>query len=298
MADQAGKADGAGPAGEVGELPTVPPAPRRDKAALRWATPGPAPAPGREPGRRLRPGPSRPAAPREEPTAPVLVPPGPPGRGAPARPGPPGQAGPDLDAGAGTGGGGHRRLFALLVLAGALCALAGAALVIVWRVGQDKVAGTSPPVSSVPSSPLPAGFAGLLGTEATAARLVQGGLDHACRPVTPQSGARALLVAEVGRGADLYHQVLVGVKADQVALARMPEGRARSAEAVRAAGLARSAESSGRAAGAYAAWLEDLQATGCYSAPTNDIHYREATAAARAAGRAGPPQRENPPGAP
>ena len=298
MADQAGKADGAGPAGEVGELPTVPPAPRRDKAALRWATPGPAPAPGRVPAAaydRAPPGLPRPV--RSLPHRCWSLPVHPDGARPPG-PGRRGQAGPDLDAGAGTGGGGHRRLFALLVLAGALCALAGAALVIVWRVGQDKVAGTSPPVSSVPSSPLPAGFAGLLGTEATAARLVQGGLDHACRPVTPQSGARALLVAEVGRGADLYHQVLVGVKADQVALARMPEGRARSAEAVRAAGLARSAESSGRAAGAYAAWLEDLQATGCYSAPTNDIHYREATAAARAAGRAGPPQRENPPGAP
>ncbi len=23
-------------------------------------------------------------------------------------------------------------------------------------------------------------------------------------------------------------------------------------------------------------WLQDLQATGCYSAPTNDIHYRAA----------------------
>ena len=52
-----------------------------------------------------------------------------------------------------------------------------------------------------------------------------------------------------------------------------------------------------RAAAAYGDWLEDLQATGCYSAPTNDIHYREATAAARTAGagRLGPQLRENPP---
>jgi hypothetical protein len=33
----------------------------------------------------------------------------------------------------------------------------------------------------------------------------------------------------------------------------------------------------------YEAWLEDLQATGCYGAPTNDIHYHAATAASMAA---------------
>jgi hypothetical protein len=36
----------------------------------------------------------------------------------------------------------------------------------------------------------------------------------------------------------------------------------------------------------YRAWLEDLQATGCYSAPTNDVHYRAATAASLVAGQA------------
>ena len=33
----------------------------------------------------------------------------------------------------------------------------------------------------------------------------------------------------------------------------------------------------------YAAWLVDLQATGCFSAPTNDLHYVAATEAAPAA---------------
>ncbi len=295
MADEAGKAgkaDGAGPVGEVGELPTMPPAPRRDKAALRWATPGPAPAPGREPARRLRPAPSRPEPPRDELTAPVLLPPGPPGRASSPRSGPPEQAADGGEAGGGVGGGRHRRLFAVLVLAGALCALAGLAVVIVWRVGEDKVARSSPPVTSAPRTALAERFDTLLGADASAGRLLQGAVDRACRPAAPQSGPRALLVAEVGRASSLYHQVVVDVKADQAALSKMPDGR------VLAADLVRAARSSVQAAGAYRDWLEDLQATGCYSAPTNDIHYREAAAASRAAGRAEQLLRENSPRAP
>ncbi len=37
---------------------------------------------------------------------------------------------------------------------------------------------------------------------------------------------------------------------------------------------------------AYAAWLVDLQGTGCYSAPTNDLHYEQAKAASAASRRA------------
>ncbi len=260
----------------------------------------------------------------------MLVPPVPRGRASPSRSGPPGQPAPHERAQpepsaheraqheraqheraqhepaqggpgpavpapgeeAGGTGGRHRRLFAVLVLAGALCALAGVALVIVWRVGQDNVARSSPPASSAPKSSLQERFDRLLGTEARATVLVRGAVDQACRPAAPQSRARALLVAQVGRAGDLYRQVLREVTADHVALSAMAGGGARSSA------LARAAEASAQAAGDYGAWLDDLQATGCYSAPTNDVHYRQAAAASRPAGRAEQPLRENPPGAP
>ena len=221
----------------------------------------------------------------------MLVPPSPPGPAAPARSGPPDQGAEDEEATAG-GGGRHRRLFALLVLVGALCALAGVAVVVVWRVGQDNVARSRPPVSSPAASSPRQRLDKLLSANAAAGTVVEGAVERACRPPTPGSGARALLVAELRHAGGLYDQVLLDVKAEQVALAKMPAGRALSAELVRAT------EASVQAARAYGAWLEDLQATGCYSAPTNDIHYRAAAAASLAAGRAERQLPENPPGTP
>jgi len=290
LADEAAKAEGTGASGEIEELPTMPPAPRSDKPGLRWATPGPGAPRGREPGRRLRPEP-----PREAPTAPVHVSPrapGPaPGRGSRAYP-----AGQDEGRGGGedgtrAGGRGrsHRRLSALLVLVGLLCALAGVAVVVVWRVGDDKVAPRTTPSTSHPGRSPEQVLESLLATGATAQALVKNAIDGACRTTMPQSSARAELIAEIGHAGAIYRQVLARVQADQELLSQMPGGLGLSTDLVGA--IAASA----RAATAYGDWLEDLQATGCYSAPTNNLHYREATAAAVGAAHLEAQLRENPP---
>ncbi|HXW81815.1 MAG TPA: hypothetical protein VEJ84_20085, partial [Acidimicrobiales bacterium] len=41
----------------------------------------------------------------------------------------------------------------------------------------------------------------------------------------------------------------------------------------------RAATASLQAEQGYTAWVDDLQATGCYCAPTNDVHYLGAQAA-------------------
>jgi hypothetical protein len=169
---------------------------------------------------------------------------------------------------------------ALLVLVGGLLALAGTAVVIVWRVEQVRAPKARAPVTA-PAKPSPEElFGSLLGTSATAHKLVQTAVDGPCGTATPQSQARAGLVAQIGRADALHRYVLAGMQADQAALLKMPAGRALSIDLVRATDASIQADT------AYAAWLDDLQVTGCYSAPTNDIHYRAATEASLAAGRA------------
>ncbi|MGP8209388.1 MAG: hypothetical protein ACLQVK_25570 [Acidimicrobiales bacterium] len=186
----------------------------------------------------------------------------------------------------GAGGGGrHRRLVALLVLAGALCALAAVAVAVVWRAGEARV---SPPTTPLTSSPRPSPgqlspeqlFDKLLATSAAAQLLAQAAVDGACGTTPPQSTARGRLEAQVGQADALRRHVLQGVRADQAALTSMPAGRELSADLVRAT------DASVQADAGYRAWLEDLQATGCYSAPTNDVHYQAATAASLVARQA------------
>jgi hypothetical protein len=169
---------------------------------------------------------------------------------------------------------------ALLVLLGGLLVLAGTAVVVVWRVGQDKVRPLRPPVTSPLKPSSEELFENLLGVSATAQILVRTAVDGACRTAAPLSGARAGLVAQIGRADALRRYVLADVDDQQAALLKMPGGRALSADLLRATGA------SIRADAAYAAWLGDLQATGCYSAPTNDIHYRAAAQASVAADHA------------
>lgn len=271
MVDEAGEAQGAAPAGEVEELPTMPPAPRRDKATLRWATPGP--GIGGASARRLLPAPVTAPGPADgRPTAPVFVPTGP--VAAPS-------TGPvPVPQVVSEGAGRRRRVTALLVLLGGLLVLAGTAVVVVWRVGQDKVLPLRPPVTSPLKPSSEELFENLLGVSATAQTLVRTVVDGACRTAAPHSGARAGLVAQIGRADALRRYVLTDVDEQQAALLKMPGGRALSADLLRATGA------SIRADAAYAAWLGDLQATGCYSAPTNDIHYRAAAQASVAADHA------------
>jgi hypothetical protein len=165
------------------------------------------------------------------------------------------------------------------VLVGALLALAGVAVVVVWRVGEHKVA--PPPPATAPGKPSPEElFENLLDLSATAQTLLRTAVDLPCTTVGPQSGARAGLVTQIGRADALRRYVLAGVREEQAVLATMPSGPALSSD------LLRVTDASLRAAASYTAWLDDLQATGCYSAPTNDIHYRAATGASLFAARA------------
>jgi hypothetical protein len=169
---------------------------------------------------------------------------------------------------------------ALLVLVGALAGLAAVAVAVVWRASEASVSRpTTPGASSSKPSPEEL-FESLLGTSATAHSLVQAAVDGACRTATPQSEARARLLAQIGQADALHVQLLQGAREDQAALSTMPSGRALSADLVQAT------DASVQADAGYRAWLEDLQATGCYSAPTNDVHYRAATAASLVAGQA------------
>jgi hypothetical protein len=154
------------------------------------------------------------------------------------------------------------------------------AVVVVWRVGEAEV---SPPTTPVTSPREPSAqdlFQSLLVMSATARNLVEAAVAGPCGTASPESGARARLVAQIGQADVLYRQVVQDVQADLAVLSKMRAGRALSADLVRAT------DASIQAGTAYHAWLEDLQATGCYSAPTNDVHYRAATAASLAAGRA------------
>jgi hypothetical protein len=169
---------------------------------------------------------------------------------------------------------------ALLVLLGSLVALAGVAGLIVWRVGESQASRPGTPVTSPRQLSPEELFERLLGASATAHTLVRAAVDGTCGTATPESGARARLVAQIGQADALHHQVLRDLQAEGAVLSRMPAGTALSADLVRAT------EASIQVDGAYRAWLEDLQATGCYSAPTNDAHFRVAAQATVGAGRA------------
>ena len=166
------------------------------------------------------------------------------------------------------------------MLVGLLCALAGVAVVVVWRVGADKAAPPRAPSTSLPRRSPERAFESLLAAGTTAQALVQTAISGACRPATPQSTARAALIAEIGHAGAIYRQVVAGARADQALFSEMAGGPGLSTDLVEAT------SASARAAAAYGDWLEDLQATGCYSAPKNDLHYQEATAAALVASHA------------
>ena len=150
------------------------------QAALRWATPGPAPARGRDPGRRLRPEPARAPrrpGPRGRPggahgaRACPSRPPGPePGRGARAYPAPGRGAGgtSTTSARAGGRGGSHRRLIALLVLVGAaLCPRRrGGGHRLARRARQGGPAVADRPLTSAPRPLTTASLRGLAGHRA------------------------------------------------------------------------------------------------------------------------------------
>jgi hypothetical protein len=120
-------------------------------------------------------------------------------------------------------------------------------------------------------------FEGFLAESAQAHQLVSAAVSDACRPAPPSTPTRQGLIVEVGRAVELRRSVLAGIASDRQQLLKMNGGPSLIGDLDDASDASLSADQG------YEAWLEDLQATGCYGAPTNDVHYRAATEASLAA---------------
>ena len=120
-------------------------------------------------------------------------------------------------------------------------------------------------------------FEGFLAESAQAHQLVSAAVSDACQPAPPSTPTRQGLIVQVGRAVELRRSVLAGIASDRQQLLKMDGGPSLIGDLDDASGASLSADQG------YEAWLEDLQATGCYGAPTNDIHYRAATEASLAA---------------
>jgi hypothetical protein len=129
-------------------------------------------------------------------------------------------------------------------------------------------------------SPGQATFAMLLATSANAHDLVVDAVNGPCQASAPASASRQTLIGKLNRAIELQVSVLDRTQMDKVAMAAMPEGTLLMTE------LAQATDASLKVDEDYGAWLVDLQATGCFSAPTNNLYYLAATEALPAAARA------------
>jgi hypothetical protein len=150
-------------------------------------------------------------------------------------------------------------------------------LVAAVAVGAIVLGGGSPRGTAGRVLTPQAVFEGLLAESADAQQLVSIAVSDACQPAPPSTPTRQGLIVQVGRAVELRRSVLAGIAADRQQLLKMTGGPSLIGDLDDAGGASLSADQG------YEAWLEDLQATGCYGAPTNDIHYRAATEASLAA---------------
>lgn len=272
MADDAGEVNEAaargaeGPAAPVGwgavpeevteDLPTLPPASRGSNIGLRWAT-----------------------FPLERPSSQVVpddqYTPGPPTALLPValdalQAAPEGDEAGDRDE---AGPRPRRRRRVMLLLLTVVALVAAAVVVLVLGAGTTR----APRQKSVRSLAPRAAFELFLSDSAQAHQLLTAALSSACQPAAPASTARQALIAEVNRAVDLRRSVLSGIAADRRRLLAMDGGQSLVPDLSAATEMSLSADEG------YEGWLEDLQATGCYGAPTNDLHYRAASESSLAA---------------
>lgn len=267
MSDQAGEGQERAADDVAEDLPTVPPAPRGSSAGLRWATFPLERPPAHVGTERYLPGP---------PTALVPV----------ASGGPEVRRGDDATGPGGaveTAGGPpgparkarrhvKRVKVVLLVAAVAFVAAVGATATVLGTAATNAPRQTSARALAPQTV-----FQGFLAVSASAHQLVAAAIGASCRPAPPGTASRQVLIGQVGRAAALRRSVLDGIAADRKGLLAMHDGRSLVGD------LEDATEASLSADQGYEAWLEDLQATGCYGAPTNDIHYRAASEASLAA---------------
>ncbi len=273
------------------ELPTLPPPPRGAPAGLRWAgsatsrrahVPSPAPGGAEPPPGPVEP-PAGPGAARSPlgPSQPLggPVPPPPLGAVAPTanlptvpvpamarssvaepatEPLPPWTEGLPAPS--------HRWRYVVAVLAAGLAAaLVAAGLVLVLHKSAN---------GHRRQLPVPVAFSQLLTSLSGADLLARQAVNGACQETGP--GARKSAASQLERAE----------ARDNAVLSTLDAGKARLASwSVASALLGRVtevAEDSLAAEGDYASWLADLEATGCYSAPRNNLYYRRALVAVSA----------------
>ena len=174
----------------------------------------------------------------------------------------------------------RRAAMALLVVV----VLGGAALVVVLGGGRQHPRAPAPALSASALDKLSpaAAFQFLVTTSTRANRLAASAAAEACATRPPGSAARQSLLGQLSRAAGMETAIPALLLADQRRLSSLPQAKSLLAL------LGQVSRASAQVDRSYRAWLQDLQATGCYSAPTNDVHYLEAerdSATAAAAGR-------------
>jgi hypothetical protein len=155
--------------------------------------------------------------------------------------------------------------------------LAFLTLVAAAVVAALVLGGASPRRTVGGASTPQAAFEGLLAKSAQAHQLASAAVSDSCRPAAPATSTREGLIIQVSRAVGLRRSVLTGIASYGQRLLKMNGGMSLVGDLDDATGASLLADQG------YEAWLEDLQATGCYGAPTNDIHYRAASEASLAA---------------
>ena len=156
-----------------------------------------------------------------------------------------------------------RAIFWLVALVVIVAASLSAAIVLAGREAIDHR-------HSSGTSPGEALFEQLMASNSSAKELVATAVARSCAEAAPGIPLRGGLLGDLSRAISLRQSVLRALAADRVQLLAMPDG-AQLVSDLSAATMADLAVDQD-----YQGWLQDLQATGCYSAPTNDIHYRAA----------------------
>jgi hypothetical protein len=157
-------------------------------------------------------------------------------------------------------------------------ALVAALAAVVYAVAENGRTSQPPTVPQV--SPGEAAFARLLATTASAHGLVVAAVTGSCEDGAPGSASRQTLISDLDKAIQMRVSVLDGTQVDRSSISEIPNGPLLMSELDQATATSLKVDQD------YAAWLVDLQATGCFSAPTNDLHYMAATEASPAATRA------------
>ena len=243
---------------EPDELPTMPPPPRAAPSGLRWAGSSPAGyRPASPPAERP---PSEPEPPGEGADLTVrLASPVP----APQAPAPQGSSVteqlPALAGGPKAESRSRRRWWYVVAAVAVLAALAAALAIALPRLDRSGAGKVSPPSD----------LSSMLSSLSSADRLTRQAVNIACAgPASP--GLRQPAVSDLDQAEASDRAVLSSLEAGRARLSTWP------AATPLLGPIARVARASLAVEGDYQAWVSDLEATGCFSAPRNDLNYERA----------------------